>query len=615
MPKRASSKPDDVPMITSKRMLNSATEDGVTKPVPRKAAAKKATPPKKTAPVKAAPVKAAPSKAAPTKAAGDTNAASMNTSRKRKAAADMPEAKPAKRVTTGKAAPKKAEPKKSTVKKAAPKKADAIKAPAKKTTSAGTAAAKAAPSKKRKAVDEAPAEKPAKAPKPLAKGPVINEPPTQRLHVFVFGEGSAGELGLGTKGNAIDVSRPRLNPNLAADKVGVVQIVAGGMHTVALTADNKILTWGVNDNAALGRDTEWSGGLKDMDAADGDQDNDEQEDDDDTELNPKESNPAEVNFSDVEIPNGTRWVQVAAGDSCSFALTDDGKVYGWGTFRGGDGGQIFAPGIEVAKRPVLIPDLKKITSIGCGSNHAVALDSTGAVFAWGSGEQDQLGRRVSDRNKDQSRKPYTVGFPRGVNKTIASISTGPDHTFAVSKKGDVYSWGLNNWGQTGIVDGAGEGDSTVPTATRVEALNNVNIASIGGGGHFSIAATSDGDCLAWGRCEGGQLGIPFDELERMDPELVKRNERGKLALVTAPTKVSAIQGRATVVAAGQEHSIVVTQEGKAWSSGFSSNYQTGLGTSDDVLVATMMDNRAIRETKLNGVFAGGQFGILTAAAE
>ena len=37
--------------------------------------------------------------------------------------------------------------------------------------------------------------------------------------------------------------------------MGVVQIDAGGMHVVALTRDNKILTWGVNDQGALGRDT------------------------------------------------------------------------------------------------------------------------------------------------------------------------------------------------------------------------------------------------------------------------------------------------------------------------------------------------------------------------
>lgn len=66
--------------------------------------------------------------------------------------------------------------------------------------------------------------------------------------------------------DAVDVKRPRLNPRLDPNSVGVVEIAAGGMHCIALTHDNKILTWGVNDQGTLGRDTTWDGGLKDMDA-------------------------------------------------------------------------------------------------------------------------------------------------------------------------------------------------------------------------------------------------------------------------------------------------------------------------------------------------------------
>lgn len=185
---------------------------------------------------------------------------------------------------------------------------------------------KPAVSRKRKAADDV-EEAPAKKTKVTPKGPVINEAPARRLNVYVFGEGSSGELGLGAAKNAIDVKRPRLNANLAADSVGVVQIAAGGMHVVALTHDNHILTWGVNDQGALGRDTEWQGGLKDMDAAD-DSDSDSG---DESDLNPRESTPTAVPAD--SFPEGTIFTQVAAGDSATFALTDDGKVWGWGTFR------------------------------------------------------------------------------------------------------------------------------------------------------------------------------------------------------------------------------------------------------------------------------------------
>ena len=155
---------------------------------------------------------------------------------------------------------------------------------------------------------------------------VINHRPSQRLNVYVFGEGSSSELGLGTAKNAIDVKRPRLNPLLSAEQVGVVHLACGGMHVAALTHDNKILTWGVNDQGALGRDTMWEGGLKDMDENDSDD-----SDKSDSGLNPAESNPTAVPTS--SFPEGTQFVKLAAGDSHTLALTDDGHVYGWGTFR------------------------------------------------------------------------------------------------------------------------------------------------------------------------------------------------------------------------------------------------------------------------------------------
>lgn len=157
---------------------------------------------------------------------------------------------------------------------------------------------------------------------------VINDVPVQKLDVYVFGEGSSGELGLGIAKTAIDVKRPRLNHLLSAKDVGVVQIATGGMHVLALTKDSHILTWGVNDHGALGRDTAWDGGMEDI--ADN-KSNSDSDDASDSGLNPRESTPTAIP-SDC-FPAGTVFVKVAAGDSLSLALTDDGHVYGWGTFR------------------------------------------------------------------------------------------------------------------------------------------------------------------------------------------------------------------------------------------------------------------------------------------
>jgi len=209
---------------------------------------------------------------------------------------------------------------------------------------------------KRAALEE-PAELP--APQPLVKSPAvkkpgrskakvaINHPPTERLNVYVFGVGEAGELGLGNAKGQTEVKRPRLNILLAADKVGVVQVAVGGMHTAVLTHDNKILTWGVNDQGALGRDTAWDGGLIDID-------NDKESDDDSESgegvINPLESTPAEMDVS--SLPEGTIFTQLACTDSATFAVTEEGLVYGCGTFRVSfsDASHLYTPNLALVKR-------------------------------------------------------------------------------------------------------------------------------------------------------------------------------------------------------------------------------------------------------------------------
>jgi regulator of chromosome condensation len=422
--------------------------------------------------------------------------------------------------------------------------------------------------------------------------------------------GSSGELGLGTAKNGIDVKRPRLNNNLDADKVGVVKVAAGGMHNLAITHDNKVLSWGVNDQGALGRDTTWDGGLRDIDAAE-DSDSDEE---DDNGLNPREAIPAAVDFSQTEVAEGTRFTDIAAGDSCSFVVTDDGRVYGWGTFRKADGVFGFNQKGNIVTRPVLLPTLKNITHIAAGANHVLALDTKGDVLAWGNGENSQLGRRTLVRNEEEGFIPRSVGLPKGPKNGIHHIACGQDHSFAISKNGTVYTWGINNFGETGIRQGAGESNAVVTTPTAVPSLSGKNIVSIEAGSHHSIAATAEGECLGWGRMDSAQLGFNPRDLAAKNEEAVVRDPNGSARICILPQPVPGIKGQVVQVAAAGDQNIVVNKQGKAFSWGFSANYQTGQGTTDDVMEATLMENTAIREKHIIYAQCGGQFSMLTATA-
>lgn len=176
--------------------------------------------------------------------------------------------------------------------------------------------------------------------KSVSQAMPLSYPPTEKLDVFVFGSNSQAELGLGKDVDSRAVPRPRLNQLLSADTAGVVQVATGGQHCVALTHDNKIISFGANDLFALGRDSSWGGGLVEMDTKDDSSGSDES-----GELNPREATPTPV---DAIFPDGTVFTQVAASDNASFALTSDGLVYGWGTFR------VRVPGIRTPSQANLM---------------------------------------------------------------------------------------------------------------------------------------------------------------------------------------------------------------------------------------------------------------------
>jgi regulator of chromosome condensation len=69
------------------------------------------------------------------------------------------------------------------------------------------------------------------------------------------------------------------------------------------------------------------------------------------------------------------------------------------------------------------------------------------------------------------------------------------------------------------------------------------------------------------------------------------------------------------VAAGTDNSFALTRDGKAYSWGFSANYQTGQGTYEDVETPTVIDNTAVRDKKLVYAGAGGQYSVLASVAE
>ncbi len=137
---------------------------------------------------------------------------------------------------------------------------------------------------------------------------------------------------------------------------------------------------------------------------------------------------------------------VAMGEYFTVAVTEEGDVYTWGK-----GGNFFSPGAlghgnsKDQHTPALVKALEGINveQIAAGQAHALALTEDGRVFSWGSGEFGRLG------HGDASNMDTPTQIVAFAEETVNSIACGNNFSAAVSNNG-LFTWGRNDNGQLGV---------------------------------------------------------------------------------------------------------------------------------------------------------------------
>lgn len=270
----------------------------------------------------------------------------------------------------------------------------------------------------------------------------------------------------------------------------------------------------------------------------------------------------------------------------------------------------------MSHEPSLLPDLANITQLACGKNHAIALDQVGNVWAWGVGQKNQLGyhlfeSRQYSRRLLESFQPRRVNLHRNKAKYIAS---GLEHSFAVDQKDNVWAWGLNHFGQAGYAKDAGSNNICLPYPMKITGLGGKGVTVLSGGADHSAAVTANGQCLVWGRIDGGQLGVKLDDEQLQDETLVRRDDRGLPRICLRPVAVPNI-GATADVSCGNGFTIFVNTEGGAYGAGFGSMGQLGIASQDDTNVAERITGAAIKKKRLTWCGTGGQFSMVATPAE
>jgi alpha-tubulin suppressor-like RCC1 family protein len=299
---------------------------------------------------------------------------------------------------------------------------------------------------------------------------------TAEGEVYVWGDNNLGKLGQGDTSN-YEVLTPVKVTGL--DGVKIEQIYMANGASYAISDEGVLYAWGQNTNGQLG-----IGNLT------------------------NQGTPVAVAASSF---GGEKVASIDWGTSYALVLTESGEVYAMGSNvqgqLGPEGVQDDGSFVRRSETPLLVDIPGTVTKVIAGTNTSFAITEDGTVYGWGQSDYGQLVKGdivdglITNADTENSATPTVI---EGLPDNVVDIHIGSRWVVALTADGQVWSWGRNDEGWLGLERTTGDDDILV-APTQIEALDGVNIVSISGGANHAFAVDEDGNVYGWGNMNHGRL--------------------------------------------------------------------------------------------------------------
>uniref|UniRef100_A0A453D4E1 Uncharacterized protein n=1 Tax=Aegilops tauschii subsp. strangulata TaxID=200361 RepID=A0A453D4E1_AEGTS len=267
----------------------------------------------------------------------------------------------------------------------------------------------------------------------------------------------------------------------------IIKASVGKNHTVVVTDDGKSFAFGHNKFGQLG-----TGSLK----------------------NEIEASPVPCLVTEVTgVACGgdfTVWLSSVEGSTIlSAGLPQYGQL-GHGTdneYNTKDSSVKLSYDPQPRPRAIAALSEKTIVKVACGTNHTVAVDSSGFVYTWGYGGYGRLGHR---EQKDEWQPRLVEIFQRhNVLPPNAILSAGSANCACTAGGGQLYMWGKMKT----------TGDDTMYPKPLMD-LSGWNIRCMASGTMHHVVGADD-SCISWGNAQYGELGYgPMGQKSSANPKKV-----------------------------------------------------------------------------------------------